>query len=66
MSMNNIWLITKGISVYFDTDCICTRNVNSSGSTFDIIELFFRFIVFAVETLEMVGEEGRFRRSVSL
>ncbi len=66
MSMNNYRLMMKGIKVSFDTDCICTRNVDSSGSTFDIVELFFRFIVFAVETLEMVGEEGRFRRSVSL
>jgi len=51
---------------YVNTNRICTRSVNSDGSTLEVLEFFFGFIIFNMETFEMVREKGRFRRSFGL
>lgn len=51
---------------YVNTNRVCSRSVNSGGSTLEILEFSCRFIILTMETFEMVREEGRFRRSFGL
>lgn len=48
------------------TNRIRACDVNGGGGAFEIVEFFFRFIVFIMKALKVVGKEARPRRSFGL